>query len=188
MKIYLLLGHPDSGSFNAQIAETYAIAAKNKGNEVRMQKLGDLKFDPVLWEGFKTKQELEPDLKQAQENLSWCDHWVIVYPIWWGSFPGLLKGFFDRVLLSGFAFKYKKDSPLWDKLMKGRSAEVITTCDAPTLWIWLMYRNSDLNTIRRAILEFCGFKFKRSTRIGRMRFLDETQRSKILKQISSLVS
>jgi NAD(P)H dehydrogenase (quinone) len=187
MKIYVLLGHPDATSFNGKIAQTYVDAATQKGHEVRLQKLGEMKFDPILWEGYKSKQELEPDLKQAQENLLWCDHWVIVYPIWWGSFPALLKGYFDRVLLSGFAFKYKKDSPMWDKLLKGRSAQVITTCDAPTLWIWLMYRNSDLNTVRRAILEFCGFSFKSSTRIGRLRYLQEKDRTKILDQIAKSV-
>jgi NAD(P)H dehydrogenase (quinone) len=188
MKIYILLGHPDSESFNGQIFETYVASARANGHEVKLQKLGNLRFDPVLWKGYKMVQALEPDLLTAQENILWCDHWVIIYPIWWGSLPALLKGFFDRTLYSGFAYKYHKNDPFWDKLLKGRSAEIITTCDAPRWWIWWQYRNSDLNTIKRAILEFCGFHPVIVKRIDRLRFKSESERKKILSSIEKRVS
>ena len=59
-------------------------------------RLGDLRFDPVLREGYQQVQALEPDLLQAQANILWAEHLVLVYPIWWGGIPALLKGFFDR--------------------------------------------------------------------------------------------
>lgn len=43
--------------------------------------------------------ELEEDLVKAQELIRWADHLVFVYPIWWGTMPAVLKGFFDRVFL-----------------------------------------------------------------------------------------
>jgi putative NADPH-quinone reductase len=187
MKIYVLLGHPDHESFNGKIAETYAKAATQAGHEVRTQHLGQLQFDPILWKGYKLVQELEPDLKDAQENILWCDKWVIIYPIWWGSMPALLKGFFDRTLYSGFAYKYHQNDPLWDKLLKGRSADVITTCDAPRIWIWWQYRNSDLNSVKRATLEFCGITPVRVMRIDRIRYKDEQKRLAILKQVETFV-
>lgn len=53
MKIYILLAHPDKDSFNGQIAEAYVSAATVKGYQVRIQRLGDMKFDPILWRGYK---------------------------------------------------------------------------------------------------------------------------------------
>src|SRR5680860_311601 len=120
MKIYLLLAHPDKDSFNGKIAESYYAVAKEKGHDIRIQRLGEMRFDPILWKGYKEVQELEPDLKQAQEHILWYEKWVIVYPIWWGNVPALFKGFLDRTLYSGFAYKYHDNDPFWDKLLKGR--------------------------------------------------------------------
>lgn len=89
----------------------------------------------------------------------------------------MLKGFFDRVLYADFA--YKKD-PFWDKLLKGRSAHIVATSDAPALWLWLQYRNSDVNTVRRGTLEFCGFSSVRVTRVDRVKYLTDEQRKRQL--------
>jgi len=187
MKIYILLGHPDPESFNGQIAEAYKAAAEKKGHEVRMQKLGEMRFDPILWKGYKVVQELEADLKQAQENILWCDKWVVIYPIWWGAVPALLKGFMDRTLYSGFAYKYHRDGLLWDKLLTGRSGEIITTCDAPRWWIWWKYRNSDLNSVKRATMEFCGISPIKVNRISRVRLLSPEQRQQTIDKIISKI-
>lgn len=183
MKTYLLLAHPDKSSFNGRIADAYEQAAKQRGNEIRRQNLGDMTFDPILWNGYQTIQKLEPDLKQAQQNLLWCERWVIIYPIWWASVPALLKGFLDRTLHSGFAYKYHDEDPFWDKMLSGRSAHVITTCDAPHWLIWWSYRNSDLNAIKRGTLEFCGIKPVKFSRITRLRYLNEQQRLKQIQKI-----
>jgi len=186
MKLYLLLAHPDSDSFNGQLAEAYAKQAQKLGNEVRMQKLGEMTFDPIL-KGFKTPQPLEPDLQEAQANLLWCDKWVIIYPVWWGATPALLKGFLDRTLLPGFAFKYHQNDPFWDKLLKGRKAEIITTSDSPAWWLWWQYSNSDLKAMRKATLEFCGFSSVKTTRISRVRFLKPEERNKVIEKITSKI-
>ncbi|TAE09969.1 MAG: flavodoxin family protein [Bacteroidetes bacterium] len=184
MKIYLLLAHPLKDSFNGQIAEAYLQNAIAKGHEVRFQHLSDMAFDPILKQGYKVEQELEPDLQEAQANILWCEKWVIVYPMWWGSLPALLKGFLDRTLLPSFAFKYHKNDPFWDKLLKGRQAEIIRTSDAPTWYIWWQYRNSDLGTLKNATLEFCGFSPVKVTKIGGVRFMKEAQRQKWLQKIA----
>lgn len=57
----------------------------------------------MLWTGYREVQALEPDLVAAQENIRWYERWAIFYPVWWGSVPALLKGFFDRVLYADFA-------------------------------------------------------------------------------------
>ena len=183
MRIYILLAHPDKESFNGQIAEAYQAQALEKGHEIRIQRLGDMAFNPVLWQGYKTTQVMEPDLLLAQENILWCQKWVIIYPMWWGSVPGLFKGFLDRTLSPGFAFKYHENDPFWDKLLKGRSAELIVTSDSPWWWIWLQYRNSDINAVKRATLQFCGITPVKTTRITNVRFLKSEDRQRKLDRI-----
>lgn len=183
MKIYLLLGHPDRESFNGRLADAYYTRAVESGHEVRLQRLGDMRFDPILWKGYKVVQDLEPDLIQAQQNIFWCDRWVIIYPMWWGALPALLKGFMDRTLYSGFAYKYHQYDPFWDKLLKGRSAELISTCDAPRWWVWWQYHNSDLRSLKVATLKFCGISPVRCTRITRVRYLSEVQKQAAIQKI-----
>jgi|SRR3989304_5289898 len=91
-------------SFCGVLAEAYIEGAKAAGADIKQLYLGELKFDPILWHGYKEIQELEEDLKMAQEFILWAEHLVFVYPTWWGTIPALLKGFIDRTFLPGFAF------------------------------------------------------------------------------------
>jgi NAD(P)H dehydrogenase (quinone) len=187
MRIYILLAHPNLDTLNGSFADIYEKTAKTYGHEVRRHNLGEMKFDPILWKGYKKRMELEPDLKQAQENIQWCEKWVIFYPIWWGSVPALLKGFLDRTLYSGFAYKYHENDPFWDKLLSGRSAQLITTCDAPSWWIAFMYRNSDLNMLKRACLEFCGVHPISVKRFSRIRYQSPEKVQSLIDSIPKLV-
>jgi putative NADPH-quinone reductase len=146
-----------------------------------------MRFDPILHHGYHTVQTLEPDLVAAQQDITWCERWVIVYPIWWGSVPALLKGFFDRVLYSGFAYRYHKSDPMWDGLLKGRSAQLITTSDAPSLWTLIAYRNSDLGTVKHATLGFCGVRPVRVTRLDRIGSRSAEERQRMLARVRGLV-
>lgn len=186
MRIYVLVGHPDSTSFNHALADAYCAAALARGHEVRRQDLGAMAFDPILHHGYHTIQPLEPDLEAAQTNVTWCEHWVIFYPVWWGNVPALLKGFLDRTLYSDFAYRYHDNDPFWDKLLKGRSAHVITTSDAPAIWLWWQYRSSDIDAVRRATLEFCGFSPVRVTRIGSMRRMPPDARQRWIDRVAAM--
>jgi putative NADPH-quinone reductase len=56
---------------------------------------------------------------------------VWIHPVWWGGLPAITKGFIDRLFLPGMAYKYRDNSILWDKLLKGKTARIITTLDQP---------------------------------------------------------
>ena len=165
MRIYLLMAHPDTDSFCAAVADAYAEGARAAGHEVERQDLARMQFDPVLHKGYKTIQDLEPDLLRAQELITWCEHWVIIYPVWWGSVPALLKGFFDRAIHPGFAFKPHDNDMFWDKLLKGKSGHLITTSNSPWFYLLAAYRNSDVQMVKHATLEFCGIKPVKVTRL-----------------------
>ena len=168
-KILVILGHPDKESFCGALAKAYIEGANGSGNEVHTINLGELKFDPVLWKGYSKIQELEPDLVNAQELMQWSNHLVFIYPNWWGTMPALMKGFFDRAFLPGFAFKYRDNSSFWDKLLSGRTAHLIVTMDTPSWYYRWIYRRPGHNEMKRTILGFCGIKVKTITEIAIVR-------------------
>jgi putative NADPH-quinone reductase len=181
--ILVILGHSRHDSLCGAIAARYVQGARDSGRPVRELRLGEIAFDPILHNGYGSDQALEPDLVAAQEAIAWSRHVVLVYPTWWGSFPTLLKGFIDRTFLPGFAFQYRKDSPFWDRLLTGRSARLIATMDTPPWYFRLVFRQPGNHTLKRTIMQFCGFKPVRVTNFGsvkastaaiRQKWLDKT--------------
>lgn len=186
--ILVILGHPDTNSFCGSLTKAYIDNAKVSGSEVRELKLGELKFDPVLWNGYNKIQELEPDLLKAQELIQWSNHIVFVYPNWWGAMPALMKGFFDRVFLPGFAFKYRKDSQFWDKLLSGRTAQLIVTMDTPPWYYRWIYHRPGHNEMKRTILGFCGIKVVKISEFALIKSSSQQQREKWIAITSNLGS
>lgn len=184
--VAVILGHPDSTSLCGALARTYAEGARAAGASVREINLGDLTFDPVLRHGYREAQALEPDLVAAQETISWADTLVFVYPTWWGSVPAVLKGFVDRTFLPGFAFKYRENSSLWDRLLTGRTARLLVTMDSPPWYYRWVVRQPGHQMMRRAILGFSGVKPVRTTAFGPVRRSSDQARDQWLDRARTL--
>lgn len=174
-RILVIHGHPHEAGLTARLVCAYASGAEGAGAEVQVLWLGRLAFDPILRQGFRTPQELEPDLRRAQELLLWAEHLVFVFPVWWGGWPALLKGFVDRVFLPGFAFKYREGGLSWDRLLAGRTARLIVTSDAPSLWDRLVNRHAAIHQMRQGTLKFCGITPVAVTRFGGARRAPEAR-------------
>ena len=175
-KVFVLLGHPDTDSMCCQFVDAYVIGARETGNEVKKTSLGDMQFDPILHKGYKIIQELEPDLKKFQEDVCWCDHFVIVYPSWWSTMPALLKGLFDRAWLPGFAYKFLPSGIGWNRLLRGKTATVFVTSDAHPIMARFLF-GDNVNEIRDGILWFAGFRPK-IKKIGPMKKISLENRTK----------
>ena len=185
-KIVIINGHPNKESFNFGIAKAYKTGAEQSGAEVKEITIAKLNFNPNLEFGYQKRMKMEPDLLDSWEKIKWADHLVWVHPVWWGGLPAITKGFIDRVFLPGFAFQYRKNSMLWDKLLKGKTARIITTLDQPG-WIYrLLFGRPSVNQLKKATLEFCGIRPVRVTYVGIIKTSDETKRDKWLEKIEKL--
>ena len=186
-RILILDGHPAKGSFCGALAGEYAENARKKGHDVRIRHLAELDFDPDFGTSdFKQAPDLEPDLEALWDDMTWSEHVVIAYPLWWGGHPAKLKGLFDRILLPGKAFKYISGKALPEQLLKGRTAEVLVTADTPG-WIfrWLYGAGSRKQT-EKQILAFCGLKPKGYHVFSPIRGSNDSDRAKMLERAGGL--
>lgn len=185
-KITVILGHPSRESFCGSIMQSYIDGVKEGGNEVKAIYIGDLKFDPILWKGYSAIQELEEDLKKAQEDMRWADHLVFVYPTWWGGMPALMKGFVDRVFLPGFGFKFHKGQPYPDRLLSGKSAHLIVTMDNKQKISEKLFGASSVIALKKIVLAFCGVDPINITIINSLRKFSDERKKELLSNIKNI--
>ncbi len=184
--ILIINGHPLHDSFCSALGKAYCKGAESRGSSCQTIVLSDLEFDPLLRHAYRKEQPLEPDLKKAQELIRWSDHLIIVYPVWWGTMPALLKGFIDRIFLPHFAFKYRKFFPLPVKLLRGRSASLLITLDSPPIIYSLIFKKPGIQSLKKSVLEFSGFRPVRVKMFGPVRNSSNARREKWLKKARNL--
>lgn len=184
-KILIINGHPNKDSFNFGIAEAYKKGVLSTGADVKEIVIANLDFNPNLQFGYQKRTELEPDLLEAWEKIQWADHLVWIHPVWWGGLPAITKGFIDRLFLPGFAFQYRENSHFWDKLLKGKTAHIITTLDQPGFFYRLVFHRPSVNQLRRSVLKFCGISPVKVSYIGIIRNSTPEMRKKWLEKVES---
>lgn len=185
-KILIINGHPNAESFNFAIADSYQKGAITSGAQVETITIANLNFSPNLNFGYQKRTELEPDLLGSWEKIQKADHLVWIHPVWWGGLPAITKGFIDRLFLPGMAFQYRENSVWWDKLLKGKTAHIITTLDQPGWYYRFFYARPSVNQLKKSTLEFCGVKPVKVSYIGIIKGSDETQRKKWLDKVYDL--
>jgi len=186
--IVIIQGHPDATArhFGHALADEYAKGAQDGSHEVQRIEVAALDF-PLL----RTKEDFEkgqpPDsIKQAQEAIKWANHLVIIYPLWLGSMPALLKAFFEQVFRPGFAFEYQASGKMAKKLLAGKSARIVVSMGMPALiYRWFFLAHSVKN-LQRNILGSCGIGPIRSTLIGSIEGLTDRQRADWLDTLRSV--
>ncbi|WP_300381659.1 NAD(P)H-dependent oxidoreductase [Henriciella sp.] len=166
IRIFIWVGHPSAQSLSHGMADAYQVAAEAEGAEIRRMHLNDMSFDPDLTYGFKQRKPLEPCLETWRENIVWSNHLCWAYPYWWGSMPAKMKGVIDRAYLPGFAMRYHEKGPWWDKLLTGRSADMLITADSPAWYDRLVYGRPGRNQAENLVLKYAGIKPVRALHVG----------------------
>lgn len=184
-KILVLVANPKKESFARHLAEVYVEAAKQH-NEVRILHIADMEFDPDLSNGYAKDHDLEDSLATFQNALTWCEHFVIFTPIWWGSIPAKFKGLIDRSFLPGFAFKYEKGKTIPKKLLKGRTARVVMIMDSPLWYDKFILGSPATKQLKKPTLEFVGFHPVKIKRLGPIISSKKSTRERWADDISQL--
>lgn len=185
-RIVIIQGHPDASVPHLlhALADAYAEGAVSAGHEVRRIEVASLDF-PLL----RSPQEFEkgavpPSLADAQQTLRWAEHWVILFPLWHGTMPALLKGFLEQVFRPGFAMEYQaKGFP--KKLLKGKSARIVVTMGMPPLLYRWYFGAYGVRGLERSILSFAGVKPIRESFYGLVA-ADEKKRARWLDDMRQL--
>ncbi len=187
-RITIIQGHPDARTrhFGHALADEYAKGGEDGGHEVRRLEVAGLEF-PLL----RTKEEFEqgplPDsIQRAQEAITWADHLVILYPLWLGSMPALLKAFFEQVFRPGFAFTATEQGLMPKKRLAGKSARIVVTMGMPAFVYRWWFLAHGLKNLERNILGFSGIGPVKSTLIGTVEGMDEKRRAGWLDKMRAL--
>lgn len=113
---------------------------------------------PILRSRHDWEDEpLPAALVSAQQSIAWADHIVIIFPLWLGDMPALLKAFLEQVLRPGFAFDYR-EGKIPTKALKGRTARIVVTMGMPGLIYRLYFRALAVRLLKRSILHFVGIR------------------------------
>lgn len=127
MKHVIILAHPEATSFTASLAEAYAEAVARFGDEVVIRDLYRLGFNPCLSGEERSAPKTSPaeDVALERKLIGDADVFVLVYPIWFGTPPAMLKGYIERVFNRGFAFTSLSAGPS-GPLLKGKALISLT--------------------------------------------------------------
>ena len=135
MNISVILAHPDNQSFNHAIAGTAATRLQKDGHDVTFHDLYAEQFDPLLpSQEIPTEALLSPDVERHCDEISSTDGIIIVHPNWWGQPPAILKGWVDRVMRPGVAYKFldgDQGEGIPVGLLKAKAAIVFNTANTP---------------------------------------------------------
>ncbi len=187
-RVLIIDGHPDSRAdrYVHALSKSYCDGAKSGGHEVRTLLVSEVEFSLLRTNEDFRAGEPAPAIRQCQELLRWADHVVILFPLWLGSMPALLKGFLEQVLRPGFAFEDSARHGFPNRLLRGRSARIIVTMGMPALFYRWHFRAHSLKSLQRNILRFCGFRPVDSCVIGRVEGMPPRQRVKWLARVHDL--
>lgn len=174
-RILIIQAHPDADAPHLchLLADSYADGARAGGHEVRTLDVARLDFPLLRSQREWTQGPLPAALAPAQEAITWSEHVVLLFPLWLGDMPALLKGFLEQVARPGFAFGPEGGNPFGRKGLSGRSARVVVTMGMPALVYRWFFRAHSVKSLERNILGFVGFAPVRQTLVGGVEQLGE---------------
>ncbi len=180
-KILVVYCHPNPKSYTRAVLD--AVLPGLAQCDVQVLDLHAEGFDPVL---LVNEEHRRRDLDKVEatrvyrEQIAWCDAMFFIYPVWWGGFPAMLKGYLDRTFVSGLTYSFQgrpRTAVLPDGLMRGKQAHFFYTLDSPALVAfvdpgWL----SNYFTVFR----YCGFSAVRRHYLARLKLTTLAQRERWL--------
>jgi len=188
--ISVILAHPRRGSFNHAIAETVVAVLGECGHAVAFHDLYAETFDPVLpYDEIARDAPLPPFIAAHCAEIAAADGLVIVHPDWWGMPPAILKGWIDRVLRPGVAYRFGEGDngegiPIG--LLKTKAALVFNTSNTPKQRELAVFGDPLQRLWKDCICTFCGIPVFHRRMFGVMVTSTEEQRESWLDEVRTL--
>lgn len=127
MHILIVTAHPDPASFtHATVARFVAGIETVPGTSHEVVDLIAEGFDPRFTsaddDAFDGRTSVGAEVVTQQQRLDRADVLVLLFPVYWWSMPAVMKGWIDRVFVSGWAFVEEPDEGMTRLLgrLKGR--------------------------------------------------------------------
>ncbi len=184
--VLIIDGHPDPRPERLchALAAAYREGAVEAGHEVRTIAVAKLSFPLLTTQEEFQGGEPPADIKSAQDDLKWCDHLVIIYPLWLGTIPALFKGFLEHTFRPGFAFD--EETAGWPQGKLAGSARIIVTMGMPGfIYRWYFGAHS-LKSLEHNILRFAGLGPVRETIYGMVDSVSTAEREGWLGEVREL--
>lgn len=182
-KTLIIYCHPYSQSFNHAIKETVESNLVAANEAFSIIDLYQDKFEPAYTSDelalFKDGKTLDPLVTKYMRELNECSDIVAIFPIWWSDVPGMMKGFFDKVMKMNFAYKPGK-AGVQGLLTHIDSFTAITTSTSPTWYLRLFCGNAIQSVFLNAAVKQVGIKKRKWINCGNIGKKSEDQREAFL--------
>ena len=110
MRVLSVFAHPRRESFTGAVQEALAVGVRESGHEIEVADLYREGFRALLqpedYAQFRGEAMPEEVLRE-QRRIERADALALVFPVWWWSFPAVLKGWIDRVFSDGWAYSFE---------------------------------------------------------------------------------
>ena len=160
MNILIILAHPDKDSFNHAIANTCRKRLIDNGHSVVFHDLYKEDFNPIINSLEIPKQaQIDDSTKEHCDDLINSDGIIVIHPNWWGQPPAIMKGWIDRIIRPGIAYKFEEGdngegTPIG--LLKAKIGIVFNTSNTSAARENNIFKDP-LDTIwKNCIFNFCG--------------------------------
>lgn len=161
MKHLVILAHPREDSFTRQVARTYVEALQAAGHRVVLRDLYAIGFNPVASAddiAAMRTDKVAADVQVEMDHVREAQVISFVAPVWWISMPAILKGWIDRVMVSGFAYGYGPDRRVTG-LLAGKQGIVFSSSGSTTQEFLDTGKLAAIRTMWGiGTVEFCGIQ------------------------------
>lgn len=176
MKHLIIFAHPNSQSFNRTLVEEVIKATRQIGVEAVIRDLYTLDFNPVLsWSEWSATMDgiVPAEIKFEQKLIAEAELITFIYPLWWMGFPAILKGYLDRVLSYGFAYKNENGASV-GLLGNKKVQHFITMGNSIEKYQQLAFDKALQSCLVEGLFNFCGITDIQHHLFGNIHLLDDS--------------
>jgi len=159
----IVTAHPVASSLSHSLSARIAQRLREQGIQVEIADLHAESFAPAMagpdLEVYHGDDNALPaDILREQARVERADMLVFVFPVYWWSVPGLLKGWFDRVLTLNWAYKATEDGRIVGNLRDVPVRLVATAGSDLAGFDKHGYSQAIQTQIVEGVFGFCGLK------------------------------